>query len=340
MWKSTGGPMSIEISAFDDPEAWNEYVEGSSVGTLFHRYELLEAAEEHAAAELYPLIGHKGQEPVGLFPAFEISKGGVSTVFSPPPGLAIPFQGPVPLNDGKLRRRKAERRNRRFVEGCLEWLEERLSPRYYRICTPVGYEDPRPFTWNEYDTSPLHTYRLAIDEEPEMLKGSFSKSLRRYLDPDDGDRFVVEERGEDAIKFVHEQVRARYEAQGKTYTVPLEYLLELYETLPAGTVRPYVATVEGELASGIVSLEDGSTIYFSEGGGKPDVEYPLNDLPHWEIIRDARARGVETYDLCGANTPRICAYKSKFNPELCTYYEAEKGTVLLNTAANLYKKYR
>ncbi|MHC3436923.1 GNAT family N-acetyltransferase [Natrialbaceae archaeon A-gly3] len=332
--------MSIEIVELEDGEQWDEYVDRSSAGTFFHRYGVLQTAEEHAGASLYPLVGYKGEEPVGLFPTFEIRKSAVSTIFSPPPGQGMSFLGPVSLNDGKLKQRKRERRRRRFVEGCLEWLEERVGPSYYRVVTSLAYDDSRPFTWNDYEVTPRHTYLLDLTREPDELKRSFSKSLRRYLEPDDEERFRIEQRGEDGIRFVHEQVRSRYEAQGKTYTVPVEFLLDLYEELPDGSVRPYIGEIDGERTSGIVTFEGESTIYYSAGGGKPDAEYPINDLLHWQIIRDARDRGVETYDLCGANTPRICEYKSKFNPNLGTYYEIEKGTRILQTAANLYKKYR
>lgn len=336
--------MTIEIDTVDqsDRAEWNGYVDRSTAGTFFHRYDVLEVLERHASAELYPLVGYKGQEPVGIFPIFEVRKGGISTAFSPPPGLGVPFLGPAHLNERKLKRRKLERRRKRFIEGCLEWVDEQAGPRYTRICTPVGYDDPRPFSWNDYDTTPIHTYLLDIERDEQELKGSFSKSLRRYLDPDDDDaeRFSIDEGGTDGIRFIHDQIRSRYEAQGRRYRVPLEFLTELFETLPDGRVRPYVAEVDDERASGIVIFEGDSTIYYSEGGGKPDLQFPINDLLHWRIIRDARARGIGTYDLHGAESPRISEYKAKFNPELRSYYELEKGTTLMNAVARLYKKYR
>ncbi|WP_207589619.1 GNAT family N-acetyltransferase [Halomontanus rarus] len=335
--------MTIEIDTIDasEREQWNEYVDQSAAGTFFHRYDVLEVIERHASAELYTLVGYKGQEPVGIFPIFEIRKGGISTAFSPPPGLGLPFLGPAHLNENKLKRRKLEKRRKRFIEGCLEWLNEASGPRYTRICTSTAYDDPRPFSWNDYDTTPLHTYLLDINRDEEQIKSSFSKSLRRYLDPDDDEaaRFSIEEGGTDAIRFIHDQIQSRYEAQGRQYRVPLEFLIELFDTLPDGHVRPYVGTVDDERTSGIIIFEGRSTIYYSEGGGKPDIQFPINDLLHWRIIRDAVDRGIETYDLHGAESPRISEYKSKFNPELQTYYELEKGTPLMNVVSNLYKRY-
>lgn len=334
--------MGVDIEPIDPSERgeWDRYVTRSRAGTLFHQYDVLELIEKYASARLHTLIGRKGQEPVGIFPVFEVKKGGISTAFSPPPRLGIPFLGPAPITNQQMKRRKTERQQRRFVEGCLDWIAEEVGPRYYRICTPIEFDDPRPFTWNDYETTPLHTYLLDIDTDLETLKKSFSKSLRRYLDPEDERRFTIEERGTDGIRFIYDHICARYEAQDKTYSVPLDYLLELYERLPDGSVRPYVGTVDGEQVSGIIILEGDSTIFYSEGGGRPDVDFPINDLTHWKIIESARERGIETYDLGGANTPRICDYKSKFNPALATYYEIEKGTIDMKIASNVYRKLR
>lgn len=333
--------MSIEINTLDsdDRERWNELVERAPSASLFHHYDVLEVIERHASARLHPLVGYKGQEPVGVFPIFEIRRAGIGTAFSPPPGLGILSLGPLHLNEQKLKQRKLEKRRKRFVEGCLEWVDEEVSPRYSRFSTPIEYGDVRPFSWNDFDATPLYTYFLDIDRPEEELKRSFSKSLRRYLDPDDPERYDISTLGTDGIRFIYEQTRARYEAQDKRLRVPLDYVIDLFETVPNGRIHPYVATVDGERASGILVLEGQSTIYYSIGGGKPDIEYPINDLLHWRIIRDARERGAETYDLHGADSPRISEYKAKFNPELRAYYDLERGSLDMKLVSQLYKSF-
>ncbi len=96
--------MSIEVTKLDPAEraTWDEYVRESPTGTFFHRFDVLEIVERHASARLAPLVGYTGQEPVGLFPVLEIRKGGVSTAYSPPPGLGLPFTGPTHLDGAKL----------------------------------------------------------------------------------------------------------------------------------------------------------------------------------------------------------------------------------------------
>ncbi|MFC7115375.1 hypothetical protein ACFQH2_11060 [Natronoarchaeum sp. GCM10025703] len=79
--------MSVEIELYDgdDRERWNRHVDQSPQSTPFHRYEALEVLADASGTELYPMVGYKGQEPVGLLPVFVLSKGPVAAAFSPPP---------------------------------------------------------------------------------------------------------------------------------------------------------------------------------------------------------------------------------------------------------------
>lgn len=331
--------MSIEIKSFNEADDdWNHYLKRSPQSTVFHRQEVLETIENHSDSALRRLVGYKGHEPVGVFPLFKLQKAQIPMIFSPPPRFGIEAQGPILLNYQNLKQRKFERRHRRFITKCLEYVSREFNPWYYRFVTTTNYHDPRPFEWDEFTVTPRHTYTLDLSEDTEKIKKSFSKSLRRYLDPEETDRFKITEEGEEGIEFIHEQIKSRWEAQGRSYSISLDFLTDLYHNLPEGHFRPYIGTVDGERASGMIILQDDDTIYFSEGGGKPDVDFPINDLLHWQIIQDAKERDVAEYDLYGANTPRICGYKSKFNADLRTYYEIERGNVVTRLMSKVYRR--
>ena len=332
--------MSIDVERADksDLEKWDDYVSRSSMGTLFHTDPVLAILEEQSGARLHRLVGKKGQEVRGLLPLFEIRKGPVRTLFSPPPQLGVPNLGPILVNHEKLKQRKRERTNRRFVENALEWVEDEIDPKFVRIESVTGYDDTRPFLWNDFDVTPRHTYELDLSGGEQQVfdsfKGNLRSDIRRHEDVD----YRIREGGEDAIRFTLQQVRNRYEEQGKEYDIHPEYVLDLYRRLPDGAVRPYVGSVDGERLGGIMVLEYGSQCYYWQGGGKPDASIPINDLIQWRIITDAIDRGIETYDLTGANTQRISRYKSKFNPDLVPYYALERGTRTMNIASEVYRK--
>ena len=331
--------IRVERADEDVLDRWNGFVERSRQGDLFHRLDALQVQADYTGADCHPLVGFKGQEPVGIFPAFTISKGGVSTAFSPPPNLWIPHLGPALLNVDKLKRRKAERRHRRFVDGCLDWLDRECGPKYVHVRTGGRYDDVRPFEWNEFEIQPRHTYEVDLTPGEDEVLASFSSDARGNIRTDD-DRYDVHVGGDDAIRRIIRQVEARHEEQGEPYTLDPEFVVALRERLPDGMVRPYVCEVDGEFAGGMVALVDEDRVYRWQGGAKHDFDVPVNDLVDWAIMTDAMDEDVSRYDLVGANERRLCGYKAKFSPELVRYYSVERGTRMMNLLSDVYKRFR
>ncbi|WP_158056469.1 lipid II:glycine glycyltransferase FemX [Halorussus halophilus] len=330
--------LSIARADQDDLEKWDDLVEKSPHTNVFHYRESLAVQAEHADAKLHPLIGYKGQEPVGIFPVFEKRKGGMTMAFSPAPELWVSYLGPAMVNCEKLKHRKAERRAWRFVEGCLDWIDRELGPKYTQIRPDASFRDVRPFEWNDFDIQVRHTYAVDLTPGEEDVLMAFSSDARGNIRTE-GD-FRVYEGGTDEIEAIISQVQSRHDEQDKDYGVTPAFVTDLYEHLPDGAVRPYALEADGEIAGGMVALEFGDTIYRWQGGAKHRHELPVNDLVDWKIMTDAMDRGVETYDLVGANERRLCEYKAKFGPELRSYYSMGRGTRVTNALSSVYKRFK
>ena len=330
--------IDVRVATDDDRERWNGYVERSPQGTLWHELEALRVQADHADANLHPLIGFKGQEPVGVFPVFEIKKQFVTTAFSPPPHLRVPYLGPAFLNMGKLKQRKRERRRQRFMDGCFEWIDRELNPKYGHVRTSPTFEDSRPFKWNAYDVTPEYTYTVDLTLPEDDLLMTFSSDARSNIRNTNDDEYEIEVGGPAEIRSIHEQVKHRYESQNINFGVPIEFVLDLADESSNGSVRPFTLSVDGEFIGGILALEYGDMIGRWVGGVRTDtaVDIPTNDLLDWAIMKDGLEHGLEAYDLVGAETRRINRYKAKFNPELRTYYSLEYGSWGMRTIASLY----
>jgi hypothetical protein len=334
--------MGIEVTHADDAdlERWNSYAERSPHGTAFHRLEALETLAEHSGTELHTLIGKKGQETVGIFPVFEKTTAGVTTVFSPPPRLLVTYLGPALLNFGKMKRRKAEKQHGRFVDGALEWMDEELDPHYTHITTPVGYEDLRPYRWAGFEATPGYTYRVdLLDDHDEMLS-EFSSDARRNVTNTDADAYeiVTYEGDVDAVKRIRNRVEDRYDEQDKEYLLDEDFVVDLARRMPEH-VRPVEIYADDEFAGGMITLDDGDTVYRWQGSVRFDVDVPANDLLDWHIMTDAVERGRTQYDMVGANTKRLNEYKSKFGPRLVAYHNLERGGPVMKAGAALYKRF-
>ncbi|HET7323034.1 MAG TPA: GNAT family N-acetyltransferase [Halococcus sp.] len=334
--------MTIEITNATDEELenWDQYVNRSPHGNPFHFRGSLAALSEYANADCYPLIGFKGQEPAGIFPLFEVERMGLSTVFSPPPGLLIPYLGPALLNTEKLKQRKRERRHERFIDGCFEWVERELGPKYVHVRSDFRYADLRPLEWNGMEVSPGYTYTVDLTiGEDELLK-RFSSDARSNVRDGTDENCTIEEGGERAIRRIITQVYRRYEAQDESYGVTPGFVLSLRERLPEGCVRAYVCRVDGRFVGGMITLEDENTIYRWQGGAKHDADIPVNDLIDWHVMREAMDREIVSYDLVGADSRRLNRYKAKFDPELRTYHEAERAGPAMRLVREAYTHFR
>ena len=334
--------MSITVTEADrdELEKWDRYVDRSPQGGVFHQLSALRAQAEYAGADLRPLVGYKGQEPVGIFPIFELRKGPIPLAFSPPPDLRISYLGPGLLNMDKMKRRKAERRHRRFVDGCLEWVENEIGPWYAHVRTVADYPDLRPFLWDDCDVTPNYTYLVDLTLEEDDLLMTFSRDARSNVTGDYDTEYAIEIGGREGVRDIVRQVRARYESQDETFGVPTDFVLDLYDALPDEQVRPHVLSVDGEFVGGILALHFGDTVARWQGGVRTDadVDLPINDLLDFAVMRDGMEADLSWYDLVGADNPRINRYKSKFNPELRPFHRIEAGSRPVIELAHAYKQ--
>lgn len=333
--------MTVEASLGVDPEDWNDLVERAEGTSPFHRYEALEVFAEHAGAELFPFVGKKGQEPVGIFPVFSLSRGPIRGAVSPPPALEISYLGPVELGVNGAKQRKSERRHRRFVEAVLEEVAGRIRPHYTHVRAGTGYADPRPFVWNGFDPLPRYTYVVDLAPDLDELFMSFSGDIRRNVRRAEEDLdYEIAEGDVDDVARIVDGVRRRHEEQDVTYTVTPSFVQDLLQALPRGTVRAYTCTSEGRFVGGLITVEDDQTIYRWQSVADLESDVPAADLLDWEMIQQARGRGVEQLDLVGANNPRLCGYKAKFNPQVRTYYSLERSSLPLDVLKSIYLRFR
>ncbi len=319
--------MSITVRRADDEELeqWDSYVNRSEAAGPFHQREGIELLADHTDTTLHPLVAYKGQQAIGILPVFEERKGPFTVVVSPPSHTEVYYLGAALLDTHQLKQRKKERRNRRFAYACHEWIEENLDPDLTHIRTVDRYQDLRPFKEKGYAVEPYYTYVTDLTPDTEDLMMELSSDARSNVRNTDEDDYEIEVGGLEEAKEIIDRVRERHGDQEVNYYIDDEYITRLYTEFPDGQVKPYTCwNSEGEMAGGIVAVEHGDTVYRWQGGTKGDTEIPVNDLLDWHVMTDAKSRGVERYDLLGANQRRICRYKSKFAPDLATYHGALK----------------
>ncbi|GAB7011594.1 GNAT family N-acetyltransferase [Halorubrum trueperi] len=331
--------MSVEVERLDDAGAWDALVARADETTPFHRRAALDVIAAHSDTDLHPLVGYVGEEPAGLFPVFERSVGPVSVAFSPPPNLKVPSLGPATFADPAMKRRKRERRHRRFVESALSVVDDEIAPSFVTVRAGVGYDDPRPFVWNGFEPTPRFTYHVDLTPGQDSLLAETSSDLRSNLRKTDDDAFEIVDGGRPGMEQVVVNARRRHEEQGISYGVTPAFARDLSRAIPEA-VTAKICRVDGVFAGGTIVLSDDDTAYRWQSVADFDAPVPAGDLLDWHVIRDAIDRGLETYDLVGANNRRLCGYKSKFAPDVATHYRLQRSGRLMDAVANLYLRVR
>lgn len=332
--------MSIDVSVSEDPAEWNGLVERSPQLTPFHRFEALRVVADHSGTTVHPLVGYKGEEPVGVFPVFSMRRGPVRAVFSPPPDLKINYLGPVVFTQENMKQRKTERRQRRFIEAVDELITDRLDPQYTLVRTGPNYSDPRPFIWNGYDPSPRYTYEVDLTPPTEELFMTFSSDIRSNVRNTDERSYELSEGGASEIEQIISWAQERHDEQDVAFNVSQSFARDLYRALPDRTMRAYVCRSGGVFVGGEITLEDERTLYKWQAVGDYDHDVPASDLLDWHVIQAARERDIKRFDLLGANNPRLCEYKAKYNPEVRIYYELERSNPIMDVMKAVYRRVR
>lgn len=331
--------MSVEVERAADADTWDTLVARSTTTTPFHRYDALGIIAEYTGCELHPLVGYVGNEPAGLFPVFERTIGPVSAAFSPPPNEKIPYLGPATFADPNMKRRKRERRHRRFVEAALTYIDDQIAPRFVNIRTAVGYDDPRPFLWNEFAPTPRYTYHVDLSRDLDELLSEMGSDLRSNVRNTDDEAFEITTGGRVGMEQVLTNVRRRHEEQDISYGVSSGLVRDLAREVP-DAFASYLCLVDDEFVGGAIVASDDETAYRWQSVAQFDAPVPAQDLLDWHVITESSADGLETYDLVGANDQRLCEYKAKFAPNMETYYRLERSGLAMSTIASLYARFR
>jgi len=332
--------MQVERIAIDE---WRDTLPDDGF-EVFHTAEALSVLDGYVDGDLRLYSGYKGDHPVGLVPVIVRDTLFSTIVCSPPPGMSVPRLGPV-LMPNSPKRRKREKVNQRFIDAVLDTVEGNSPLELFRMVCNTRYADPRPFRWQNFDLDTKFTYVLDLNgADGDEVFSSFSKSLRREVRDAEKLDVTVQQESVDGAKRIYEQTRDRYREQDRGFSLPKAYVEDLVEELrTVDRARAYTARDrDDEFLTGITVLYSNDAAYYWQGGTRTVHDgVSINSLLHWRIIQDViedpPRESVTRYDLMGANTERLCRYKSKFGADLVPYYGIESSGRTMSLAKKTYQ---
>ncbi|MXV63461.1 GNAT family N-acetyltransferase [Natronorubrum sp. JWXQ-INN-674] len=323
-----------------DRDRWNDVVERSEQGTVFHRYEWLEAIENALDYPARHLVVEKDTNPIGLFPNFvaDIPKTPFQRLTSIYPG----FGGPLLTTD-------VSDSLSLIVDAIPELCDNRTIVHEIRACNTnfLRYND---FLESEgYDSSRVggrFVLNLArgYDAVFDGMTSSKRRAIRRGRETDH--EIVEAELSQTNLVRFHEKYKQHMESVGGKV-----YPLEFFEELSAMEDRILLLQlyVEGEYAGGFFELlnDEQDTVHgFFAGVPAEYFEYHASERLYDYVFQWAIENGYDTYDFGGGGADfedGAFQFKEEFGGELIPNIYWERGTgptwKVVETGRSLYNRY-
>ncbi|MFA9425388.1 GNAT family N-acetyltransferase [Natronorubrum sp. A-ect3] len=330
----------LDTLAGIDSERWNDVVDRSNLGTVFHRYEWLEAVETGLGHPARHLIVEKDTNLIGLFPNFIV--GLPKTPFDRLTSIYPGFGGPLLTTD-------VSDSLSLVLEAISELCDGRTIVHEIRACNTnfLRYNDY--LEAEGYDSSRVGgRFVLNLAKGYDQLFDEMSSSKRRAIRRGrETDHEVVEA---ELTRSTIEQFHKKY-AQHMRDVDGIIYPIEFFEQLIEMDDRILLLMlyVEGEYAGGFLELlnDEQDTIHgFFAGVPSESFEYHASERLYDYLFQWAIENGYETYDFGGGGADfqdGAFTFKEEFGGELIPNIYWERGTgptwTLIETGRSLYNRY-
>lgn len=286
--------MNVEIKIAEETELekWDELVESSPHGMIFHTWKWLRIMEKYTGTKLYPLIGFKGTTPIGVYPLFYQKRYLTRIVFSPPPNTGFTYLGPLIVDYNNLKEDKRLSTFSEFHTQVDRFIVSKLKADYVLISLPPGLIDCRPFKWTGYQIVPAYNYLIELSMGTNHIGEKFKSSFQGERTEKEG-IYVEECSKEDFYSFYDLFMKMQEEQNG--LIIPQGYLIELFDLFPQN-VKVFVVKQEDKVVDGAIFLCHGERLIKWDSGTMNTKGAPLEHIIVCEAIKWASKHGFKYYE--------------------------------------------
>ena len=306
---------------------WDEIVQQSPQGTLFHTTPWLLLAERHSKTKLILIIGTIGEKVIAGLPFFYRNRGIFRKIYSPVGSSMIHTLGPIYPEYLELKQYKREHYLRNFHSELHQYVYSELRPDTYSVITSPPSRDIRPFLWDGYNVSPRYNFIIDI-RDPEMIWSNFKRELRKSIKKTEDFGVVIEEGGkEDYINIISSVTK---KIDNEESFPKKELINDLFQVFWPENFKIFIAKYNEETVGGIIALAFNNRLSAWYGGMKYDLQgvYPT-DLLIWRSMEWGKSHDFQYFENFGANIPAISYFKSRYNFDLNLYFHISRKSKLL-----------
>jgi hypothetical protein len=302
---------------FIEKKVWDNFVDESPYGLLFHKWDFLKTIEKYTDYKLVPYGIFKGRELFCIYPFFYKKYGILKMLYSPPQTTLtyVPYMGFVlnPIID-TFRQRKKENYMNEIIE-VIENEIKRLAINYVSISMAPKFIDARPFKWNKYDIKVNYTYIIDLDRQIDEIWDSFSHNCKNNIKNSFKNNLNLKQ--ENNIDLFYDIMNNGLQNERMTYfqRQNRNYLRDLLEKFP-DNLKMYFVRENDEIIGNKLNIEYKHRVISWMGAVSLKRKSFANEFIHWELIKKAKREGFIEYENWGADVRRLNTFKSKFNPSL------------------------
>lgn len=312
----------MTIKLIEDKDVWDGFIDQSSYGLLFHKWNFLKIVEKHTNCKLLSYGIYNGNTLICIFPLFIKKFKGVKTVFSPPLNTRIPWLGPVMSQEFDILKQNKKETYLNIVSEELNKEIKKISPNYVRISLVQNFLDIRPFQWSNYNIDANFSYVFDLNLSLDKILHGFRKDLRNEIKQVDASNFKLLQSSD--ITMFHELEKERYKKKGlDIMIISKNYLEDLFEAYPENLKLGILYDNDNDVISTQISCEYKDRYILWLGGANSQKYTYGNEYRLWECIKQAKNAGYEKLDW-GGGPKNISQFKSKFNPALELYFVVHK----------------
>ncbi|MGZ4951578.1 MAG: GNAT family N-acetyltransferase [Halobacteriota archaeon] len=319
-----GVKMVVEL--LEDKGRWDQFVETSPQGLLFHKWDFLKIVERHSQYRFLPYGVFSGDKLVCIFPFFIGRDHGLTVMCSPLPHAQISYLGPAfdPSVQALKATAQVEILDQMTDELCREI--DKIAPNSVSFTTVPNFIDVRSFIWKKYREHFRVTYTIDLESSLDEIWASFSKSCKRGIKK--ASTHSPEIQQTDDVSPLLDIWRKRFSELG--VQVPLlsdSYLKEFVAAFPKD-VTVYNLIVDGKLATSIAwCVLQKERYHWWIGGVNVRKDLSVTDYLIWEVVQRAKSEGFKKLDL-GEGDGRLGRYKAKFDPLLEPFWDLKKANTI------------
>lgn len=316
----------MAIGIIDRQELWDRFVDESPYGLLFHKWDFLKIIEKHSGYRLLTYGIYKGESLICVFPLFFKQINGLKTVFSPPPQTAVPYLGFVMDKEFDTLKQDRKESSLKTVASEADNEIRKISPGYVSVSLVPNFMDTRAFKWNGYKADAGYTYVIDLNNPLKDCWNRLTRDLRWALRKTEKLNLqLIKSRD---IAPLYHQLQERYRIQKmKAPILSKDYLDDLLKAYPDHIGCYYLTDNAGEIVGSTATIE---YKWFMSWIGMARVSDKLfaNEYLTWKLIEKAKQDGHQKFELEGANTQKLCQFKTKFNPSLELYFHIYQKSAL------------